>query len=113
MKLVRNRYFILVILSMLYLAVRAGVTLCSEQLIFQGEEPYIGIIARGIIEGWAKPLLDFQVVPWHGGSIVNAILTVPFFALIGQSYLSLRIVSVLFHLTGLVFLFFLWPDILV
>lgn len=107
MKLVRNRYFILVILIMLYLAVRAGVTLCSEQLIFQGEEPYIGIVARGIIEGWAKPLLDFQVVPWHSGSIVNVILTVPFFALIGQSYLSLRIVSILFHLTGLIFLFFL------
>jgi len=107
MKLIRNKYFILVGLSILYLAVRAGVTLCSERLIFQGEEPYIGIVARGIIEGWAKPLLDFQVCPHFGGSIINSILVVPFFVLIGQSYLSLRIVSILFHLTGLVFLFFL------
>lgn len=107
MKLVRNKYFILVVLSALYLAVRMGVTLCSERLIFQGEEPFVGIVARGIIKGWAKPLLDFQVCPHFGGSIINSILVVPFFALIGQSYLSLRIVSILFHLTGLIFLFFL------
>ena len=73
MKLVRDKYFILVVLSLLYLAVRVGITLCSERLIFQGEEPFVGIVARGIVEGWAKPLLDFQVCPHLGGSIINAI----------------------------------------
>jgi len=102
---VRNRYFVLGILMLCFLGVRIVVALSSETLARQGEEAYVGAIAQGIIEGWARAPWDFRATEYVGGSIVNAFFSVPFFLLFGPCMGALVSTSILFQLLGLVCLF--------
>ncbi|MCK9602925.1 MAG: hypothetical protein M0R66_00880 [Candidatus Omnitrophica bacterium] len=104
----KNKYFLLFLLVLLFFFVRLTIMFSSEKIIWQGEEPFVGVVTKGIIEGWAMPPIDFQQTPHFGGSVFNAIAALPLFVLIGPQVLALRLTSVLFHAFGMVVLFLLF-----
>ncbi len=106
-RLFSHRVVVLAALFILYVAVRVAVMLCAETLFRQGEEPYVGTIARGLIEGWAVPPWDFTVVYYNSGSVLAGAFAAPLMLLFGPKMLALTLTSVLFQGVGLTFLFLL------
>ncbi len=102
-----KKFLILTVLILLYILFRIIVILGSEKLIIQGEEFFVGMVAQGIIEGWAWPLWDFQVQPHFGSSILVSLIVAPMFMFFGPYVISLKSASTIFYLAGLI-LFFLF-----
>lgn len=104
---VKNKYFLLAIVAICFVIIRIAIMSSSEILARQGEERYVGAVAQGIIDGWARIPWDFRAVEYVGGSIMNAFFSVPFFFIFGSCMGSLIGASILFQLIGLVCLFFM------
>lgn len=106
-KFLKTRFNLIFLIVLFFIFTRVVVMLCSEILIRQGEEPYVGTIALGIIEGWAIPPWDFQATSYFGGPIVAAVLALPFFILFGSKIIALLSTSIFLHCLGLIFTFLL------
>ncbi len=104
----KNKFLIFLLLAAAFVLIRLLFMFSSERFISHGEEFMTGSIAKGIIQGWASPLIDFQVRSYHGGPILDALVAVPFFAVFGPSIFSLKLAGLFIHLAGfLLFLVFL------
>jgi hypothetical protein len=79
----------------------------SEVLISQGEEKQLGTIAYGFIQGWGRSFWEYQVQPYHGGSLCNMFFILPFFLFVGPFVLSLKLAAIFFYVSGLIVLFWL------
>lgn len=106
-KSLKTRFNIIFFIVLFFILTRVVIMLSSETLIRQGEEPYVGTIALGIMEKWALPPWDFQAVPYVGGSVLIAVLTLPFFILLGSKISALVFTAILVHCAGLIFIFLL------
>jgi hypothetical protein len=107
----KSKYVILVILSAVFVFSRLLILFACSHGLFSFIELSIGTAAKGIIEGQsALPLYDyFSESPHRGGPVIAAILTVPLFTLLGQSYFVLKLVALLFSLGILILAYlFLW-----
>jgi 4-amino-4-deoxy-L-arabinose transferase-like glycosyltransferase len=109
-KILKNKYFILAILSIVFLFARLLVMSSGIHKTFNFDELSIGTMAKEMIAGPVIPITDYQFnVPHRGGRLVAVILTAPFFALFGPSYFVLKFVAILFSLGILVLTYlFLW-----
>ena len=85
----KNKYFILMILSIVFVLARLPIVITSFGKIFDFSELYIGTIAKELIEGSSLPLFDYQLTHIKGGTLLTGIFVTPFFLLFGQSYLVL------------------------
>ncbi len=80
----------------------AGVALRVVQLVrtpelyLDWEEYGRGLVARELLDGMALHLLDHQMDPYAGGSLVMGILATPFFALFGDNVVSLKLAAIPF-----------------
>jgi len=68
------------------------------ELYLDWEELSRGLVARELLDGMALHLLDHQMDPYAGGSLVMGILAAPFFLIFGDSIVSLELVAVPFIL---------------
>ncbi len=96
----------------LFLIFRLAVLLSYSNRLYELEELYRGTIAKEVIHGPLMPLweyLDFKVEYFPGGTLVVGILAVPFFLLFGPTYVSLKLVGLLFAL-GTFVLWYLFLD---
>jgi len=100
----KSKYKRLVIFSglvVLFLILRLAVLFSSLDKIYEPEELYRGTITREIIQGPLIPLweyLDYKVEYFCGGVLTVGIMAVPFFLVFGQTYISLKLVGLLFAL---------------
>jgi len=106
-RLFKNRAIVIFLIVLFFIFIRVTIMLSAERLIRQGEEPYVGTIALGLMEGWAIPPWDFQVVSYNGGSVAAAALALPFFIVFGPKVIALILSSVFLHSLGLIFIFLL------
>src|SRR3989338_8446648 len=108
--MIKNKYFILAGLSILFIAVRLLILGSCTLALFNFDELYIGTTAKEIIDGPVLPVSDYMPDSVHRvGRLVAAILSVPFFALFGPSYFALKLVAVFFSLANLILIYlFLW-----
>ena len=100
--MLKNKYFVLVFLSVFLLLVRLPVLCTSISTLYHESELYTGTIAKQLIEGRILPIFDYQAYHNRGGSLVVGILTIPFFLLFGQSYFSLKLLALSFSLATFV-----------
>lgn len=108
----RRTYPALLILVLVFLTLRLAVLFSYLDKLYEEEELYRGTVAREIIRGPLIPLweyLDYQVEYFPGGTLVVGILAAPFFMLFGQTYISLKLVGLLFAL-GTFIVWFLFLD---
>jgi hypothetical protein len=68
------------------------------ELYLDWEELSRGLVARELLDGMALHLLDHQMDPYAGGSLVMGILAAPFFLLFDDSIVSLKLAAVPFIL---------------
>jgi uncharacterized protein len=74
-----------------------GVQLARHpELFLDWEELGRGLVARELLDGMALHLLDHQMDPYAGGSLVMGILATPFFALFGDDVVSLQLAAIPF-----------------
>lgn len=66
------------------------------ELYLDWEELGRGLVARELLDGMALHLLDHQMDPYAGGSLVMGILVTPFFALFGDDVVSLQLAAIPF-----------------
>ncbi|MFT4542648.1 MAG: hypothetical protein ACI841_001898 [Planctomycetota bacterium] len=69
------------------------------------EEMYRGVGALEFIEGPVLPWMDYQINHFSGGSMVMAVLAVPFFLMFGPSVIAMRLVTLLFSGLAVALLF--------
>lgn len=106
---VKNKYFILITLLLVFLLLRLPILLTSINKVYDFNELYIGTIAKELIEGPTLPIFDYQLTHIRGGTLLAGIITVPFFLLLGQSYFTLKLVALLFSLLIITITYlFLW-----
>ena len=89
-------FFFVVKLSVLFLGI--------DKLVY-GEEGFQALITKQLIDG---PILPFYDLPWNsysGARLVIGLLMVPFFKLLGQNLISLKLVALLFSFTSLMLLY--------
>ena len=104
-----KKWPILILLVILFLTLRLSVLFSYMDKLYEEEELYRGTIAREIIRGPLIPLgeyLDYKVEYFPGGTLVVGILAVPFFLLFGPSYISLKLVGLMFSLGTFILWFF-------
>ncbi|MCX5692536.1 MAG: glycosyltransferase family 39 protein [Candidatus Omnitrophica bacterium] len=107
--MIKNKYFILTVLSIVFVLVRLPVIITSMDKICDFNELYIGTIAKELIEGSSLPLFDYQLTHIKGGTLLAGIFVIPFFWLFGQSYFVLKLVALLVSLIILAVTYlFLW-----
>lgn len=92
---------IIVGLIFLFLTLRLTVLFSYLESLYDQEEFYLGTIAREVIQGPIISLwdyLDYKVEYVSGGVLTAGVMAVPFFLLFGQTYISLKLVGLLFAL---------------
>ncbi|MFC1514815.1 ArnT family glycosyltransferase [Candidatus Omnitrophota bacterium] len=98
----KRKFSTLAILVAVYLFVRIFVLFTSIDRIHFEEELHRGNIAKELISKPALSLFEYQVTDWEGGSLVNGILTIPFFLLFGETLFSLKLTGLLFSVSTLI-----------
>ncbi len=96
------------ILIMLFFILRIPAILFSfDNIYFDGDELSRGALAKEIMEKPMLPLFDYldgDAGMYEGGRLLIAFITVPFFKILGDSYFSLKMVSIFLS----VIMFILW-----
>jgi 4-amino-4-deoxy-L-arabinose transferase-like glycosyltransferase len=87
-------YFALAALLGIFLVTRLAWLAWNPQSVAYFEETHRWMVAHEWLHGAALPLLDYQADHYQGGSLVMALLTVPYFALFGESLLVLKLAAV-------------------
>ena len=77
-------------------ALRIAQLILMPELYLDWEDLGRGLVARELLDGMALHLLDHQMDPYAGGSLVMGILATPLFALFGDSIVSLKLAAVPF-----------------
>jgi hypothetical protein len=102
----KKQFYTLALLGALYFLLRIFFLWHAGDFLYLGEESFIGSITQEVIRGLnMASILDYQMTPYWGGSIVTAILAVPLFRIVGAYILSLKLIPILINLLGLVFMF--------
>ena len=68
-----------------------------------GEEPYVGMIGLEILKGPHFPLHEYLISDYQPGSFIVALLSAPFYVLLGPTSFATKIVSALLSLGAMVF----------
>jgi hypothetical protein len=106
-------YIIFAVLCLAFILTRLAIL--NSQPLYQGfsmriqpdvEEFYTSNVAIEIIKGPLLPLVSYSDRPYEGYIVVNGLLTVPFFLLLGPSYFALKLTALLFGLLILISLFY-------
>ncbi|MFH1384215.1 MAG: glycosyltransferase family 39 protein [Candidatus Omnitrophota bacterium] len=108
--MMRKKTIICLIFIMLYISIRLVLMMSSETLIRQGQEAQVGCLTQSIIDCWGFDFWRYPVDQYMHGSVLNALIAIPFFYLFGPHMLSLMLASLLFHACGLTFLFYLMSE---
>ena len=90
-------------LILLFLTVKFAMLIFSDFLRYHGDyyELYSGMIANTILENKIYNPAYFTKLPEsYGGRIVTGFMTVPFFIIFGKTLFTLRMVTLLFSLSG-------------
>lgn len=95
----------LFILIIFYLVIRLTVLYLGTKEIYGGGEIYFGGIAMELIKGPVFPFFDYQLSEYSGDWFVMPFLIVPFFIVLGPTYLSLKLASLLFPLAIFILLY--------
>ena len=75
------------------------------------EERPMGALAYNMIhKGITLPFFGYQYTENHGGHLISAILTIPFFYLFGTSLISLKLIPLCFFSLGTLILWFIFLD---
>jgi len=84
-------------LALLALAVVAGrvYLLCQSEYVYDEEEFKTGAIGAVIRAPHSLPLFDYQPGSYEGGTFLYGLLTIPFYRIIGQNFLSLKILALI------------------
>ena len=101
----KSKYFWLITVVALFVISRLLIMFHMRYMDVMYEEYFSGTLAKGILGGWMPHPLDFQVRPYNGGSVVNALLLIPFFFLFGPYVICLKLAAILVHSLGLVLMF--------
>lgn len=80
-----------VLLAAAYLAVRLSILLSAPHALLESEEFYNGTSAKEMLRGLKLPLAEYQYFLHEGGSLVMSILCVPFFAVLGTNFVSMKL----------------------
>ncbi|RMF95087.1 MAG: hypothetical protein D6734_06325, partial [Candidatus Schekmanbacteria bacterium] len=100
-------------LSALFLTIRTIFLLSAFYFISNHEELYNGTLAHDFLQNPSlfikNPNLAFcyQYMPFAGGTFIVSILAIPFFALLGNSVFSLKLLSILISLATFVVFYLL------
>jgi hypothetical protein len=97
----KNNIFMFLSLISLFIVIRLAVLFSYTDRLYETEELYHGTITHEIITGSVMPLweyLDYKVEYFPGGSLTAGILAVPFFLILGHTYVALKLVGLTFAL---------------
>ncbi|MCZ7584304.1 MAG: hypothetical protein M5R36_13725 [Deltaproteobacteria bacterium] len=86
----RRNFLIAVTLAVI--AVRV-LFLCFSEFVYDEEEYKTGSIAALVMDGPPLPLLEYQPGDYEGGTFFFGLLTIPFFAALGRTFVGLKAVS--------------------
>ena len=104
----RERKGILIFsLSLLFILSRLIPLFLNFEPFIMEEERYNGTIALEVLNGLKMPLFYYQHQPYAPGAMVVGLLSTPFFFIFGSSYISLKIIALIFS-TGSFILWYLF-----
>lgn len=83
-------------LTIVFLALKLAILLCSIDKFADDDELHIGATARELSRGPVLGFLDLKNDQWTNGVLVMAPLVVPLFLAFGQSFLTLKLLALLF-----------------
>ena len=101
----RKKYLPLIIVILIFLVVKLTILFFGIDKLIWNEEQFRAIIAKQLIDGPIIPFFDLQCDSYSGGSLVVGLLMVPFFKLLGQNLISLKLVALFFYLAALISLY--------
>ncbi|MFH1643763.1 MAG: glycosyltransferase family 39 protein, partial [bacterium] len=105
----KNSNKLILIILLLFLLVRVPILFTGIHQMFESEELVRGSIAREIIQGPKFNLIDYQGDSYSGGTLIAGIITIPFFLLLGENLLALKLVALMIS-TLILFLLFKFCD---
>ena len=85
----------LVLFAVLFLGLRLLCLLTAIETFSYPEELLRGNIGTQIMQGLQKPLWDYQIDPYSGGSLAVAALAALFFSVLGKTLFALKLVPVI------------------
>lgn len=102
-KILNNKYSVLAILIIFFLALRLSIVLTDTKQIEMNEETVCGVLAHDVINHHIRlPILDYQHVEWCGDTLIVGFLAIPFFWILGDSIISLKLIPLCFSLGTLI-----------
>lgn len=104
-KMNRNKYFHLIIIILIFFVVKLTILFLGINELIYNEECFRAFIAKQLLDGPIVPFFDLQIDSYSGGSLVVGLLMVPFFKILGQNLISLKLVALLFSLFSLISLY--------
>jgi len=99
----RSKGRTLLFLSILFIVSRLLILLLNFEPFIMEEERYNGTIALEVLNGLKMPLFYYQHQPYAPGAMVVGLLSTPFFLILGSSYISLKVIALMFSLCTLIF----------
>lgn len=102
----RDTAFLAAIVA-IFVASRVAWIVWMPETALYWEESYRWFAAHELLTGPMLPFLDYQADHYQGGSLFVILVALPFFALAGESLLSLKLGAVLLSTASLVTLFVL------
>ena len=101
---IKNKKIISLSLIILYLLLIVPILFTSTELFF-GRDVHAGTIAKEYISGHSLPAFEYLNNHFSGGSLIVGFLTIPFYFLLGESGITLKLVPLIFNLASLILLF--------
>ena len=101
--LINNDKAVLSLLVFLFLFLRLSILLTDVKNIEMNEETVCGVFAHDLLHDDLKlPFHKYQHVEWCGDTLMDGVLAVPLFALLGESIVTLKLIPLFFSLGTLV-----------
>lgn len=95
----------LIVLLLIYCLVRLPIILSIEEPFYADLDR--GTIALAFLEG-DQPLFSLAANPYGLGSLLAALWTIPFFALLGKTLFALKLAPFVWHIFSLFAWYFVW-----
>jgi len=86
------RWLVMALVGSRLLVLTAGI-----DSVYFDEELATGLIGVHLIDGLRLPLLDYQIAPHLGGTLLMGALAAPLFLLFGEHLLALKLAPLLVH----------------
>ena len=103
----RKNYLAFITILAVFFTVKLPILFLAIDKLIYGEECLRALVAKQLIDGPILPFFDLQWDSYSGGSLVAGLLMVPFFKLLGQNLISVKLVAFSFSLAALI-LFYLF-----